>query len=114
VPDEHDGHEDKGQKDREPRALQELDEGCPEVERLDGSEEEQEGQGQDWRPVPEQDDHQRRQERGDQHHRDHRQSCRKKEQLVITKVNLISVSLRNFRPWWKTKARTVIVKSNVK
>jgi hypothetical protein len=41
--------------------------------------EQQEGQGQDWRPVPALNDHQRRQERGHQHHRDHRQSCRKKK-----------------------------------
>ncbi|BAT03223.1 Os07g0679050, partial [Oryza sativa Japonica Group] len=75
VPDEHDGHEDERQHDRQPRPLPELDQRRREVEHLDGAEEEEEDECQRRTPVPTQHDHQGCQACRHQHHRDHCQSC---------------------------------------
>ncbi|GER35762.1 nucleoside diphosphate kinase, partial [Striga asiatica] len=67
VPRVHDGEEDEGEGDRDPRALEELYEGGREVEGLDRAEEEYEGEGEKDISVPAQDDDEGHEARRDEH-----------------------------------------------
>jgi hypothetical protein len=75
VPDAHYHHEDEGQDDGDPGSFLELDERRREVQRLDGAEEHDEPDCQEYALVPAQDYHQRHQTCGDQHDSYYSQPC---------------------------------------
>jgi hypothetical protein len=100
VPDAHDHHEEEGEDDWDPGSFLELDERCREVERLDGAEEHDEPDCEEYALVPAQDYHQRHQACCDQHDSYYSQTCLQKYHHIsfkCIKVNLAGDKVIQFQ-----------------